>query len=72
MKTAAVPFSLVGLSFVLLGTLMLYVFHDPRFGHHLMLESWNPRREKWGARIGLVLAIVGAGLQVFAVIVGAR
>jgi len=58
-----VVLSLVGIVVGLIGVVLLYVFHDPSTGDGIMLESWNPKREKVGARCGLGLVVLGATLQ---------
>ncbi len=64
-----VVLSLVGIVVGLIGVVLLYVFHDPSAGHGMMLESWNPKRERVGARCGLGLVVLGATLQFVAVLV---
>jgi hypothetical protein len=65
----AVFLSGVGILLGLVGAFLLYVFHDPKFGSGLMLEAFDPRRQKVGARGGLLLVIVGAALQFAAVFI---
>jgi hypothetical protein len=69
-----VPFvlSLCGIVVATVGVVLLYVFHDPTYGHGLMLETSNTRREKVGARSGLLLVVLSAALQVAAVIVASQ
>jgi membrane associated rhomboid family serine protease len=54
-----------------IGALLLYFFRDPKGGSGLMLESYNPKREAWGARFGIGLVALGALMQVVAIIVTA-
>lgn len=63
-----VVLAIIGLTLVLVGTGLLYVFRDPKFGHGLMLESFDPDRERRGARLGALLIVAGSALQVIAVV----
>jgi hypothetical protein len=65
----AVVISAVGALLGLVGVFLLYVFHDPKFGHALMKESFEPGRQKIGARGGLLLVVAGAALQFAAVLI---
>ena len=65
----AIVVSLLGIFCAIVGGILLYVFQDPRFGDGLMLESYNPRKEAWGARTGLGLVIFGGLLQLGAVLI---
>ena len=60
---------IIGASLQLVGVVCSYTFSDPALGHGLMTESFDPRRQTWGARIGLVCTIVGFCVSVGAALV---
>jgi hypothetical protein len=63
----AVIVSNIGVVLAIIGAVLLYMFSDPRFGDGIMLETYNARRQRIGARAGLACLIVGTVLQAVAV-----
>lgn len=64
----AVVLSVLGIVLSTLGALALYLYRDPRFGNSIVTEDHNPRKEAIGARSGIVLVLLGSGLQTLATI----
>jgi hypothetical protein len=61
--------SLLGLSLAIVGSVLLFMYKEPRFGHSLMLSSYNERANKIGARLGICAVVLGSMLQLVAVII---
>jgi hypothetical protein len=64
----ALFFAILGIVVGLAGAVLMYFFSDPATGSGIMLESFNPHREKFWARVGLGLVVLGSGLQTVAVV----
>jgi hypothetical protein len=62
-----VALSLLGLSLVIVGVVLLYMYRDPKFGHGVQQSTFNPRTQRIGARSGLALVLLGSALQIVAV-----
>jgi hypothetical protein len=61
--------TIVGVITQMSGALLTVVYRHPALGHGLMQESYDPKRNKVGSIIGIVLIVVGAGVAIAGAIV---